>query len=134
MKIQSDTNYFHYYNANPKNKHTCDCVIRAISLGLDKSYKEVLYEMTDLSFKTGYHSTSNQLINKYLKQNGFIKRKQPRWGDGTKFTGKEFCYSLKNTTAIINIGSHHLSCVKNGKIWDIWDCSNRKVGNYWVKE
>lgn len=132
-RIPSDTKYFHYYNANPKNKHTADCVVRAISLGLDKRYKEVLFDLTELSWETGYDPTSKQVIDKYLKQNGFIKMKQPRWGNGTKFTGKEFCTSIKRT-AIISIGSHHLSCIKDGKIWDIWDCSGRCVGNYWIKD
>ena len=46
-KLPKDTEYFHYNNANPKNKHTGDCVIRAISLALDKRYKDVLMEMAE---------------------------------------------------------------------------------------
>ena len=134
-KIPSDNSFFHYYNANPKNRHTGDCVIRAISLALDKRYKEVLMEMAELSFKTGYSIGSTELEKKYLELNGWVKMKQPKWEDGTKFTGKQFCYSFPNIKiAVVSIGSHHLSCIKDGKIWDIWDCSNDKVGIYYVKK
>ena len=134
-KIPSDNAFFHYYNANPKNRHTGDCVIRAISLALDKRYKEVLMDMAELSFKTGYSIGSTELEKKYLELNGWVKMKQPKWEDGTKFTGKQFCYAFPNIkTAVVSIGSHHLSCVKEGKIWDIWDCSGDKVGIYYVKK
>ena len=102
---------------------------------IEKRYKDVLMEMAELSFKTGYSIGSTELEKKYLELNGWVKMKQPKWEDGTKFTGKQFCYSFPNIkTAVVSIGSRHLSCIKDGKIWDIWDCSNDKVGIYYVKK
>ena len=127
-----DTLTFHYYNANPKGKITTDCVFRAISTAMDKPWKDVMMEMTELACKYGYVPTDTVCINKYLKKNGWIKCKQPRWDNGSKFTGKEFCFSVKQSPVVVTIGYHHVSCVKNGKIWDTWDCSDRCIGSYWV--
>ena len=40
-----ETKTFHYYNANPKGKLTCDCVVRAICTAMDKPYNDTLKEM-----------------------------------------------------------------------------------------
>ena len=37
-----DTNVFHYYNRNPRNRMTPDCVVRAVSTGLDLPYNQVV--------------------------------------------------------------------------------------------
>lgn len=55
MKIPEDTSTFRYYNANPKNKHTTDCVVRAICTALNQSYEQTAKELTDLWLKTGNH-------------------------------------------------------------------------------
>lgn len=46
-----DTNTFHFYNANPKNKYTGDCVIRAISTALEQSWEQTIKELTELGIK-----------------------------------------------------------------------------------
>lgn len=133
-RIQADNIFFHYYNANPKNKHTGDCSIRAISLALDKRYKEVLMEMAEMSFKTGYSIGSTQLIDKYLKANGWEKQKQPRHWDNKKVTGRQWLNTCGMKTMIVSIGSHHLTCIKENRFWDIWDCSDGCIGVYYVKK
>ena len=129
--IPCDHKYYHYYNANPKDKRTTDCVFRAISTAMDKPWKDVMLEMTEMACHYGYVPTDTVLINKYLKKNGWVKMKQPRGLDGTKYTGRDFCSSF-NCTAVVTIGYHHVSCVKDRKIWDTWDCSDRCIGSYWV--
>lgn len=133
-KIPNDTIFFHYYNANPKDKRTTDCVYRALSVAMDKTWKDVMMEMTEMACKYGYVPSDITLINKYLKKNGWVKRKQPRMYDGRRLTGCQWLTTVGKETMIINIGSGHMSCIKDGKIWDTWDCSGRCVGNYWVKE
>lgn len=41
-KIPKNTASFTYFNANPKDKRSSDCVLRAISLASGKSWDEVL--------------------------------------------------------------------------------------------
>ena len=42
-----ETSMFHYYNANPHNRMTTDCVIRAESVALGIPYEQVVLETND---------------------------------------------------------------------------------------
>lgn len=137
-----DTSTFHYYNANPKNRVTGDCVIRAICTACEVPYNQVVMDLAKIQCETGYDQCTNQGIDLLMKQYGWIKMRQLRKSDNTKLTGKEFCEHLKGLyidnkpvkRLVMNIGGHHMSCIINYKIWDIWDCSDGCVGNYWVKQ
>lgn len=129
-----DTNTFKYHNANPKNKITADCVIRALCTALDEPYETVYRELFEFSIKCGYMLNETQCYDKYLQSKGWIKHKQPRKADNTKYTGKEFCERARvYENYIINIGGHHIAAIVNGKVNDIWDCTYKCVGNYWTK-
>lgn len=52
-----DTDTFHYYNANPKNRITGGCAFRAISTALNQDYNQTVMEMAELMCKTGYAQT-----------------------------------------------------------------------------
>ena len=91
-----ETKTFHFYNANYKNRIAGDCVIRAISTAMNKPWEVVFREMADLGLKKGYMPNDDQIIALYLENNGWIKHKQPRKDDNTKYTGKEFCELIKN--------------------------------------
>ena len=131
-----DTVYFTYYNANPKNRITGDCTIRALSLFLEKDYYTVYKELYDTSLKTGYMLNEKNCYELYLKEMGIEKQKQPRQADNTKYTGKEFIRDITedNKRYFAKIGGHHVTVIKDRKIIDIWDCSNKSIGNYWVIE
>ena len=128
-----DTKTFTFYNANPKGKFTCDCVLRAICTALDESYNQILKEMIDMSIDTGYEYTDSKCIEKYLESKGWIKNKQPRKSNNKKYTGEEFCRSFKET-CIANIGGNHIVCIKNGKVHDTWNSTGGCIGNYWTKK
>lgn len=128
-----DTKTFTYYNANPKGRITGDCTFRAICTALGQTWEQTVMEMAELSCKTGYAINDNKGIAKYLELKGWKKMKQPRKRDNTKYTGKEFCKTFKGT-CVANIGGHHIVCIKNGKVHDIWDSTDGCIGNYWIKE
>lgn len=133
-----DTNTFHFYNANPHNRFTTDCVIRAISTGTEIPYNQVVMEMAEMQCKTGFDPSENKLIDKYLTSKGWTRRPQPKKADNTKYTGTEYCEILKgDQTIICSLGTHHLSCIKriDGqlKVWDTWDSTSGKVGIIWTK-
>ena len=141
------TDVFQYYNRNPRNRITTDCVIRAISLSLDLPYTTVVMEMAEMQCKTGYDDASKEPIDRYLKSKGWVKCKQPRKVDNTKYTGEEFCRKIQHPIyceelnlpgcdwhrIVANIGGHHIVSIVEGKIHDIWDPSHKCVGNIWVK-
>lgn len=147
--IYPETDTFHYYNANPKNRITGDCSVRAISTVLGKSWTEVVMEMAELGCKNGYSPWGRENIDRYLKLNGWTKCRQPKKWDNTKYTAEEFCEVQQHYAGeimaewddgiviapkiVVSVGGHHISCIINGKINDIWDCTDNCVGNYWVK-
>lgn len=130
-----DTFIFKYYNANPKNKIGGDCVVRAISTALDQSWEQTVRELTEVGIKIGYVLNDKHTYDKYLKEKGWIKCKQPKTSDNMKISGVDFCnkIALKNEKYIAHIGSHHIVAIIDKKINDIWDSSDGKIGNYWVK-
>lgn len=148
-KKYPDTKTFHFYNANPKGKMTTDCVIRAISTALKQSYEQTIIEMAKMTVDTGLMLNENKCIDKYLQSKGWIKCKQPKKLDGTKYTGKEFCQTLTHpiyseelhltdrsfeiNNLIANIGGHHIVAIMSGQIWDTWNSENGSIGIVWVK-
>ena len=127
-----DTNTFHFYNANPKGKFTFDCSFRAISTALGIDYNQSVKERYELFIKTGISPTDDKGEDAYLKSKGWIKHKQPRHFDNTKYTGKEFCKEFKGT-CVAHLGGGHTVCIKDGKVWDTWNSTDGCIGNYWTK-
>ena len=129
-----DTSTFHFYNANPKNRLTTDCTVRAICTGLQIPYEQVVMEMAELQCKTGYDADENKLIDRYLQSKGWVKHKQPRKEDNMKYTGKEFCERARDYERyIVNIGGHHIVAVVNAQVYDTWDSTRGCVGIYWTR-
>lgn len=132
MKVLKDTKWFKFYNANPKNRRSGDCVIRAIATATGKSWEEVLTGLYEIALKDKRIVDEVECYGKYLEKLGWQKQKQPRKGDNTKFTGKEFVSYFKGT-CIAHIGGHHIVCIKEHKVWDTWDSTDGCIGNFWVK-
>lgn len=135
-----NTSTFCYYNANPKNKITGDCVIRALSSGMNIPYNDLYKELFDFSIKCGYMLNDKKCYERFLISKGWTKVKQPRKDDNTKYTGKEFCKEIQNYTfnyperIIAHIGGHHVVAIVDGVINDIWDSSSKCIGNYYVQK
>lgn len=133
-----NTETFTYYNANPKNRITGDCVTRALCTALQIPYNQCVMEQAEIQCKTGYDNATAQGIDYYLRTKGWVKQPQPRKGDNTKYTGKEFCEMLqkyrKNVNIVANIGGHHTVAIIKGKVHDTWNSTNGCIGNYWVKK
>ena len=135
-----DTDVFHYYNANPKNRITGDCVVMAVSTVCDIPYNDVIIEFANITCETGHDCYGFKGFDIFMKRHGWIKMKQPRKIDNTKYTGKEFCQAIqdgafnnKHNRIAANIGGNHMVAIVDGVINDIWDSSNKCIGNYWIK-
>lgn len=130
-----DTDTFHYYNANPKNRITGDCRIRGIAVACEVPYNQVVMDLAQIQCETGYDQCANQGISILMERYGWVKHKQPRKPDNTKYTGKEFCEMIakKDQRYFCNIGGNHEVAIVDCKVWDIWDSTVKCVGNYWTK-
>ena len=134
-----DTQVFHNFNANPKNRITGDCRIRAICTACEVPYNQVVMDLAKIQCETGYDQTANQGLDILLAQYGWSKCRQPRKWDDKKYTGKEYCELIQKgkvpfgNRVIANIGSHHIVAIIDGKVWDTWDSTEGCIGIYWVK-
>ena len=149
-----ETSTFHYFNANPHHRITGDCVYRAIAEATHIPWEQVVMDMAEIASKTGYDPTSTQVTDKYLAKLGWVKMKQPRKADNTKYTGSEFCRKLTERpqaltgspmdgdTIVAHIGGHHQVCIEyhsdrmtgdGFKVWDIWNSTDGCIGNWWYK-
>ena len=146
-----ETKTFSYYNANPHNRLTTDCVARAICTATNNYYNVVVGELAKMQQATGYAANSAEGYGRYLEiVCGFKKQKQPRKQDGTKYTGSEFCTWLsvndpdgKIGKIVANIGGGHVVCIaptNSGdgincryKVLDTWDSTDGSIGNWWRK-
>ena len=147
-----DTKTFHFYNANPKEKYTGDCTVRAVSTVLGKTWEDVTMDMAKLACETGYAVNSTENTDMYLEKHGFKKQKQPRKKNKKKYTGKEFCKVQQrwlddeanhgnewddgiiiSPKIIAHVGGHHIVAIMDGKVNDIWDSTDGCIGNYWTK-
>ena len=136
-KIPEDTNSFHFYNINPKNKITNDCAVRAIATATNKTWGEVYNTLCEIGLKYGLMPNDPKCYERYLKELGWVKHNRPRKDNNTKYSGSEFVKTveyraIKDTSVIAKIGSHHMTVIVNGKIYDTWNCSGNKIGNYWT--
>lgn len=147
-----DTPTFHYHNANPKNRITGDCRIRAISVACEIPYNQVVMDLARIQCETGYDQTANQGISILMKEYGWTKHPQPRKPDGTKYTGKQFCEIIQkwlddkevhgmewydgiiiSPRIFCNIGGRHEVAIIDGRVWDHWNSTGGCIGNYWTK-
>ena len=128
---------YNEFNVNPKGHKTGDCAVRAIVGATGMSYEEAIDRCAYWAKKKCYGITDKQTVALVLKECGFVKVKQPRKWNGDKYKVGEMDELLNfkqmQEGVLITIANHH-TCIVNGYVQDIWDCREKSVGNYYVKE
>jgi len=138
MKRPVNSKYYEFDTTNPNQGYRgCDCVVRSISLAMNKSWEHIFDDLCAIGRKLHRMPNDDKVFEKYLKDNGWICLGQPRKSDNSKYTGKEFIVAYEsqnhNTSIIANIASGHLSCIIDNKFHDIWDPSDYCIGKIWIK-
>lgn len=129
-----------------KAENVGDCVTRAICNATGKDYMEVYKAINEMAkgekttkHRGGKRSSSRNGVfketwKKYLKGLGFVWHPTMQIGSGCKVHLK--AEELPKGTLIVSV-THHLTCVKDGILFDTYDCSRdetRCVYGYFVKE
>lgn len=121
------------YNNNPRSRKASDCVIRALSLALDKSWYQIYRELFELGLEECRMINEPDLYQLYLKKQGLEKQRMPKRPDNTRYTVKEFANELAKPDKIYILSiAHHITVIKNKDLYDTWNCSHKSVGNYWI--
>ena len=124
-------------NKNPKDRKTSDCSTRALCNILRISYDKALEEQFYAAKKYCYGITTKETIDKIMQKYGYVKIKQPRKWDRTKYSVNELddlLLSDEMEDGVLVLIAGHFTVVRDYYIEDIWDCSNKTVSNYWTKE
>lgn len=117
---------YRYYNANPLNKYTPDCVIRSISCATHRSWDDVYDELSDLAQYNGTLFDQRDFVLWYLDTN--FKR-VPFLPESVGDVAKEYPNNI-----ILCTMRGHICCIKNGVIYDTFNPSQRLVEEAWIVE
>ena len=120
-------------NKNPKTDRAGDCVIRALAKAENKSWEEIFQDLVKISLKKCRLPNEKKVYEQYLKDLGYTKYKMPVKPNGKKYTVKEY-FTKTNKKPIVVTTRKHMTCIIDNKLYDTWDCSNKVLSNYWIKE
>lgn len=114
---------YRYYNNNPRNVLTDDCVLRSISVAEGISWNECQEKLSYLSGKEGLILNDVGFVEDYLDE------RYPRkcYRDMTVGEFAEIC-PKGNFVATIN---GHITAIINNVIVDTWDCSDKLIKCCW---
>lgn len=121
------------FNQNPKQQRTTDCVIRAISFALGKTWEEVYRDLAEQGIENGLMLNDRNNWKLYLKVLGYNMERMPKTLNNKRYTVEQFADEIarKGCTYIVKI-ANHITVVKDKKLYDTWNCKNKCVGNYWI--
>ncbi len=114
---------FIYYNANPKDNNISDCVIRALSVLTNRSWRDVYDELTDLAGDKGMMFDRVEFVEDYLDD------KYSRECHYAKTIGefaREYPYGKYAVTM-----NGHITAIINGNIIDTFNPSDRIMRCAW---
>jgi len=116
---------FQKFNNNPLKKKNGDCVIRAISEGLDLDWLKVYDDLYLLGRELKIVMNSKECYREYLKDYKMIVPKVIKGKKRLKVA------DFKKGTYILST-AQHLTIVKDGVLKDLWDCREKCVYRYWI--
>lgn len=116
-------------------KNVRDCAVRAIAIATSKDYLEVYNALKQLNGgKSCRNGTPKKVDKAYLKSIGWTWVPTMQIGGGCRVHLD--ADELPSGTLIVQV-SGHLTCVKDGVIYDTFNPSRggtRCVYGYWIKE
>lgn len=119
---------FKYLNNNPSKNRVGDCVIRAISTVLGKSWEETYIELCLQGYLMSDLPSSNDVWGKYLKGKGF----QREFITEDQYYISDFAKEHPLGKYIVGTGTHAVA-VCDGDICDVWDSSDEKPIYFYYK-
>ncbi|MBO7079501.1 MAG: hypothetical protein J6W64_06805 [Bacilli bacterium] len=116
---------FKYYNANALNRYEDDCVIRSISCATNKSWDYVYDYLSDIAQYEGTLLDKREFVQNYLDRT--YKRINIKGSVG------HISGMYPHNTLLITMNGH-ITCSKNGVIYDTFDCRDREAEYVWLVE
>lgn len=115
---------YKYYNANYKGNFVNDCVIRSISVAENKTWEETYDELSRIAKKNGILLDDVNFVEPLLDYR--YDRVKTYFSE----TVGDFIESHPKGTYLITMNGH-ITVLKNGIIYDTFDCRDRILKNAW---
>lgn len=122
---------FIFYNPNPENRLTSDCVIRAIAKVQNESWERIYLAICSQGYRMFDMPNSNRVWGEYLLDKGYRRMLIPDTCPNC-YTIRDFCYDNPYGTFLLGTGSHVVAAI-NGDYYDTWDSGEEVPIYYWVK-
>lgn len=115
---------YKYYNANSYGNFVNDCVIRAIAVAENKSWGSTYDELSRIAKKNGILLDDVNFVEPLLDYR--YKRMKTYPGD----TVEDVLFEYPNGIYLVTM-SGHITVIKDGVVYDTFDCRGRTVKNVW---
>ena len=120
-------------NPNPLGKTTGDCVIRAIAIATDRSWRKVYRDLCETGERMADMPNSNAVWGHYLKMRGAEQFLLPESCPDC-ITVKAFCDRYREGVFVIGTGDHAVACI-SGDYYDLFDSGMCIPTYFWrIKE
>lgn len=114
-------------NVNPSGRTTSDDAIRALSVALDKSWKDIYVLIAKYGLSQQLSMTDKRVIQSVLRILGYKQIRLERQCNVEQFIK---IYAKRNKTYILQIGSS-FTVVKNEALIDSYDARRKMLSSYW---
>ena len=119
-------------NPNPLGKQLGDCVVRAIAIATNQSWRETYDELCEEGKRQADMPSSNAVWGAVLKRKGFRPFVLPDTCPDC-VTVRAFANMYTQGVYVIGTGSHAVAVI-SGDWYDSWDSSNETVAYFWRYE
>ena len=119
------------YNANPDGDRVGDCVVRAISAAIGKSWEETYVGLCVQGFLLRDMPSADRVWGAFLRSQGF-RRSMIDADPADCYTVRDFCEDHPHGEYILAISGHTVF-VRNGQYLDSWDSGSEVPLYYWER-
>lgn len=119
-------------NPNPHGLYVGDCVVRAIAIATDQTWRRVYWMICVFGDIIGNMPSANQVWEEYLLYEGFTRFYLPDLFPHC-YTVRDFCYDNPFGTFILATGSHVIATI-DGNYFDAWDSGDEVPTSVWRRE
>lgn len=125
---------YKYYQPNSKDvkDRYGDCVIRALTKALNKTWVDVFDELVPIARESQCPMECKPTYEKYLANNNFVYHGISNKKGTKRPTVESFSRANKHGTFFLNVANHCVTVV-DGVYYDIWDSGNKSLYGYWQK-
>lgn len=118
-----------YFNPNPKERMTDDCVIRAICKLTNTDWYYTYTQLSIEGFIIGDWGKCNKVWESYLNKLNYKRHTIPNTCPNC-YTVEDFCNDHQQGRYLLASGDHVVTAI-SGNYYDTWDSGDEVIIYYW---